>query len=176
MFVLFRLFGIIIDYGQVRTIKLNFKLTKMKKILFSSALAFSTFMFVNAQETPIAVENKNQAEIQFDVETHDFGTIKEGVMATHDFKCRNIGKEPLLISNVTASCGCTTPNWTKEPIMPNKTGMVTAVYNSSGRPGTFHKSITVNSNAKTAVKILTIKGNVEAKPVEIESPLINKSN
>ena len=61
-----------------------------------------------------------------------------------------------------ASCGCTTPTWSKEPIKPGAQGSVTAIYNSKGRPGNFNKAVTVTSNAKTAQKVLFIKGNVEA--------------
>ena len=69
----------------------------------------------------------------------------------------------MVISNVQASCGCTTPKWTKEPIKPGESGAVTAIYNSKGRPGTFNKAITITSNAKTPQKVLFIKGNVEVE-------------
>jgi len=74
----------------------------------------------------------------------------------------NTGKEPLIIQRVQPSCGCTTPDWTKEPIAPGKTGMVKASYGTQGRPGHFEKSLTVFSNAGT--KMLTIKGTVEKAP------------
>jgi hypothetical protein len=111
-------------------------------------------------------------EFVFEAESHDFGTIAEGTQATFEFKFTNIGKEPLVISNVQASCGCTTPKWTNEPIAPGKTGTITASYNSSGRPGPFTKSITVTSNAKSNPKVLTINGVVEAKPAEQPSPVV----
>ena len=113
-----------------------------------------------AQTAP--VENPNAADFKFDTEVHDFGTVKEGVQAEHTFKFTNTGKEPLVITNVQASCGCTTPTWSKEPIKPGAQGSVTAIYNSKGRPGNFNKAVTVTSNAKTAQKVLFIKGNVEA--------------
>lgn len=118
----------------------------------------------------------NAADIMFEVENHDFGTIQEGTQATKEFKFTNTGKEPLVLSNVQASCGCTTPKWTSEPIMPGKTGTITAVYNSTGRPGQFTKSITVTSNAKSGVKVLTIKGVVEAKPADQPSPVVVPEN
>jgi hypothetical protein len=113
-----------------------------------------------AQTAP--VENPNAADFKFDTEVHDFGNIKEGVQAEHTFKFTNTGKEPIVITNVQASCGCTTPTWSKEPIKPGAQGSVTAIYNSKGRPGNFNKAVTVTSNAKTAQKVLFIKGNVEA--------------
>ncbi len=91
---------------------------------------------------------------------YDFGTIKEGDLATHNFVIRNTGDQPLIISKVKASCGCTTPNWTKEPIMPGEKGVVTAVYNSKNRQGHFNKSIAITSNATETVTTLYIKGRV----------------
>lgn len=114
-----------------------------------------------AQGSRQPLENKNQAEIVFVEESHDFGTIKEGTLATKEFKFKNTGKEPLIITNASASCGCTTPEWPKEPIRPGATGVIKVVYNSQGRPGAFQKSVTVQSNAKTSMKVLIIRGNVE---------------
>lgn len=148
----------------------------MKKLFLSAVFAVAASFASMAQTTPTTqpapVENKNQAEIQFEVETHDFGTFKEGVMATYEFKFKNVGKEPLILTNVSASCGCTTPEWPKEPIKPGQTAVIKAVYNSTGRPGTFVKNITVQSNAKTAMKMLTIKGNVESPNAQPASPVV----
>lgn len=143
----------------------------MKKILLSSALMLLAITFSVAQTTAPAkpVENKNQAEFKFEKEVHDFGTIKEGVQAEYTFKFTNIGKEPLVISNVQASCGCTTPKWTKEPVKPGDVGSITVVYNSKGRPGMFNKSVTITSNAKTSSKVLFIKGTVEASAAATSS-------
>ncbi len=103
---------------------------------------------------------KAQGKLVFEKETHEFGNLAEGVQATYAFKFKNTGNQPVIISNVQPSCGCTTPDWTKEPILPGKTGLVKAVYNSSGRPGAFHKAITVTSNAATPTQVLFIKGTV----------------
>ena len=104
-----------------------------------------------------------QGVIKFETENYDFGKVTEGNLATHEFKFKNTGTQPVIISNVQASCGCTTPEWTKEPVMPGKTGIIKAAYNSNGRPGIFNKTITVTSNAKEASKILSIKGDVISK-------------
>jgi archaellum component FlaG (FlaF/FlaG flagellin family) len=149
----------------------------MKKILLSTVFLFTVGFVANAQTT--APENQNQAEIQFEEDQHDFGTIKEGTMATYEFKFKNIGKEPLILTNVQASCGCTTPQWPKEPIAPGKTGIITATYNSHNRPGQFNKAITVTSNAKTISKVITIRGYVEqppAAPAVPQSPVVQPSN
>lgn len=101
-----------------------------------------------------------QGHLTFEKETHEFGLIPEGRQATYAFTFKNTGNQPVIISNVQPSCGCTTPDWTKEPVLPGKTGLVKAVYNSTGRPGAFHKSITVTSNAVNSTQALFIKGTV----------------
>ena len=98
--------------------------------------------------------------MRFEVETYDFGTIIEGNIAEYEFVFTNTGSAPVIISNVNASCGCTTPYFTKDPVMPKSKGSIKASYNSNGRPGVFHKTITVTSNATSPTKILAIKGNV----------------
>lgn len=103
-----------------------------------------------------------QPAIKFKTESHDFGEITEGTQAVYEFEFTNTGNQPLILSSVNASCGCTTPSWTKEPIMPGKKGSIKASYNSSGRPGTFNKTITVNSNIGTP-SMLSIKGMVAGK-------------
>lgn len=111
----------------------------------------------------ILIPSQAQGILKFDKETHDFGSIPEGQQATYEFKFKNTGEQPIIISNVQPSCGCTTPDWTKEPILPGKKGIVKAVYSSAGRPGAFHKSITVTSNAATTTQPLFIKGTVLEK-------------
>ncbi|MBL7717325.1 MAG: DUF1573 domain-containing protein [Flavipsychrobacter sp.] len=98
----------------------------------------------------------------FTNDAHDFGTVAEGPAADYEFQFKNTGKEPLIIESVHASCGCTTPSYSKEAIAPGKSGSIKASYNTIGRPGAFTKTITVTSNAGT--KVLTIKGNVEKAP------------
>jgi len=100
--------------------------------------------------------------ISFSADSYDFGSVEEGPAAEHVFQFTNTGKEPLIIQRVQPSCGCTTPDWTKEAIDPGKTGMIKASYGTQGRPGHFEKSLTVFSNAGT--KMLTFKGTVEKAP------------
>lgn len=94
---------------------------------------------------------------------HDFGTINEGVKAEHVFKFENTGNAPIVITDVRASCGCTTPEWPKEPIMPGESASIKAVFDSNGRPGNFYKTITITSNAVEPSTKLVIKGAVTAK-------------
>ncbi|GAB4280152.1 MAG: DUF1573 domain-containing protein [Marinilabiliales bacterium] len=103
--------------------------------------------------------------ISFKEEVYDFGTIKEeDGSVTCTFEFTNTGNEPLIINNVKASCGCTTPDWTKTPVAPGKKGYVKATYNPKNRPGKFNKTITVMSNAETPAKVLRIQGEVTPSP------------
>jgi hypothetical protein len=96
--------------------------------------------------------------------THDFGNIKQGVPATYDFEVKNTGNQPLIIQDVKPSCGCTTPEWPKTPILPGKTAMIKVSYDAAS-PGPFNKSIFVKSNATNVEKgdryELRIKGTVQ---------------
>jgi hypothetical protein len=115
------------------------------------------------------------AMITFDKTEYDFGKIKEGTLANYEFVFTNTGKTALVLNNVQPSCGCTTPEWSKEPIMPGAKGVIKASFNSYGRPGTFQKYITVQSNAGNSEVSLTLKGVVEPKPIEPVSPVRNLS-
>jgi len=120
----------------------------------------------------------------FQEKVHDFGDIKEEAgTAEYDFQFTNTGNQPLIVSQVTASCGCTTPSWTKAPVKPGEKGYVKVAYNPINRPGKFNKSITVYSNGEPKVVSLKIIGNVIPKPRTIEDdfpymigPIRYKSN
>lgn len=99
--------------------------------------------------------------ISFEKKIHDFGPIQENKGAvSYTFQFTNTGKQPLVIHNVNASCGCTTPDWTRTPIQPGGKGTVKATFDPRNRPGNFNKSITITSNASNATEILRITGNV----------------
>ena len=113
------------------------------------------------------VAMSQKAVISFEQKTHDFGKVnEEDGKITHVFDFTNRGITPLVVSRVQASCGCTTPVWTKEPVEPGKKGTITVTYNPSGRPGTFTKTITVYSNATDEQMVLTIHGEVIPKSNE----------
>lgn len=127
----------------------------MKKI--SIILLFSVLLsgVVFAQSNP---------EARFTKKEHNFGTIKEEIGAvTTQFEFTNTGKSPLIIQRVSASCGCTTPTYTREPILPGKKGKIDVKYSTVARPGTFNKSITVYTNVPDTVYVLSIKGIVTPK-------------
>ncbi|OGX88813.1 DUF1573 domain-containing protein [Hymenobacter coccineus] len=110
-----------------------------------------------------ALGARAQGVLTFERDLHDFGAVPEGTMAAHEFRFKNTGNQPVVIANVQASCGCTTPDWTKTPVLPGKSGIVRAVYSSAGRPGVFSKTVTVTSNAAEPSHVLTIKGTVLTK-------------
>ena len=92
---------------------------------------------------------------------HDFGKFREEAgRQTWDFTVMNTGNEPLVIQNIVASCGCTTPEWTKNPIPAKGSGKITAIYDPANRPGQFNKTLSVYTNSKPEVMVLVIKGEV----------------
>ena len=108
-------------------------------------------------------------ELKFTEENHDFGLIMEvDGPAEYQFNFTNVSQAPITITNVRASCGCTTPAWTNEPVLPGENGFIKAVYNPRNRPGAFHKTLTVTTNGKESTIILRIQGKVEPKPRTIE--------
>lgn len=91
---------------------------------------------------------KAGATITFEKKSHDFGDIAQGDKVEHTFKFTNTGTEPLVITNVQVTCGCTTPKgWPRDPIMPGNSGEITVGFTSSGKPGRHHKPIKIVSNA-----------------------------
>jgi len=126
----------------------------MKKFLLILAFLLPLLSICVAQE----------GATDFKEKTFDFGTIPEaGGPVTHEFEFTNNHSTPLVISNVKASCGCTTPFWTKEPIEPGKTGKITVTFNPRGYSSSFSKSITVNTNHEPTIQ-LAISGKVERAP------------
>ena len=117
------------------------------------------------------VAMSQKAVISFDEKSYDFGKVKEeDGKITHVFDFANKGNAPMVINRAQASCGCTTPAWTKEPIEPGKKGSITVTYNTTGRPGPFTKTITVYSNASEEQFVLTIHGEVIPKQSTESNP------
>jgi hypothetical protein len=137
----------------------------MKKVF---VIAFMLLIGVNcaigqttAPAKPVqTTKPANEPDFKFKEEKHDFGKLTEGPKATYVFTFTNTGKVPLIISNVSASCGCTIPDWSKEPVKKGKKGTITVTYNTQGRLGPFEKALTIQSNAKNPTKQIFIKGEV----------------
>ncbi len=118
--------------------------------------------------TPLSSQTV-EPKISFDTQEHEFGKFKESDgKVTYKFEFVNTGASDLIVQNVTASCGCTAPRWTREPVPPGGKGFVAATYNPAGRPGSFRKYVTVVSNSNTGSVRLTIAGEVEPKPRTVE--------
>jgi hypothetical protein len=130
----------------------------MKKVLFFFLVSTVVFINANAADSKMRDVKADTAIITFNELIHDFGTVKKDSDGTFVFTFKNTGNISLVLSNVHASCGCTTPTWTQEPVAPGKSGEISVKYNTANVGG-FVKTITVNSNAATV--ILTIKGTVE---------------
>lgn len=121
-----------------------------------------TFLFIST----VSVYAQEKAVIETEKNIHDFGNIIEtDGEVSYDFIVKNTGKAPLVITRVTASCGCTTPEWTKVPVEPGKSGVIKVTYNPKGRPGPFRKSISVYSNGYTGALQMFVMGNVVARPL-----------
>ena len=118
---------------------------------------FGTFVvfFALAQET----ENqtvKPGPQITFEEKTFDFGDIQQGDQVEHIFAFENTGNEPLILTNVQTTCGCTVPKWPREPIPPGQKAQITVKFNSSGKIGKVNKVVKVISNSITPISQVTI--------------------
>jgi hypothetical protein len=113
---------------------------------------------------------QGKAELKFEKTTHDFGTFsEEDPVVTYIFKFTNKGDAPLVIHQAVASCGCTVPEYTKEPIKPGAKGEIKVTYNGAGRfPGQFRKTITIHSNADNDLVRLYIKGDMTPKSLDLK--------
>ena len=101
--------------------------------------------------------------IEFAEAAFDFGQVKEGAIVEHVFTFNNTGTAPVILSRVSASCGCTTPSYTQTPILPGKSGEIKVSFNSDGQVGKQQKIVTVASNADNGVTTVQIKGEVLKK-------------
>lgn len=124
----------------------------MKKVF---ALAIAGFVAMSA----MAQQKKVSDLIKFNDEAHSFGKIKQGNPVTYDFTFTNISKEPVVIERAQASCGCTTPKWPQEAIMPGKTGVINVGYNAAS-VAPFEKSISVKVAGVEDMMNLKISGEV----------------
>ena len=143
----------------------------MKKLFLLSLFVGLSLTALNAQEvkqdnntkdkSAVVEKPLNGPQIEFAEQVHDYGKVKKGGDGNCEFVFTNTGNEPLILSNVKASCGCTVPTWTKEPIMPGKTGTISTVFDAK-ELGTFNKSVTVYTSldAPDNVFELHLNGNV----------------
>ena len=118
----------------------------------------SVYTFGQNGKKKITIVADEQANIRFTETNHDFGKIKEGTKATYEFLYTNTGSAPLILTDVITPCSCTSPDWSKEPLLPGKSSKIIIVFDSNGKPGTFNKTITVKHNGVSGTEYLIIKG------------------
>lgn len=133
----------------------------MKKLLFLACFAALGFAS-QAQTTANTTTAKAPEVLQLKETSYNFGKIQQGRPVTHNFEIVNIGKEPLMLDNVQASCGCTTPEWSKEAIQPGASTTIKVGYNAAAE-GDFNKTITIHYNS-VQVKTMNISGSVFKAP------------
>ena len=138
----------------------------MKRTIFLLIILFTA----NVSFAQEGTKSKGKGEMEFEKTHHDFGVFApDTAILTFDFVFTNVGKEPIIIHQASASCGCTVPEYTLEPIMPGGKGKISVTYNGKGRrPGVFRKSITVHNNGKHTPVRLYIEGEmIDTTPVEL---------
>ena len=126
----------------------------MKKLIVLFTMILGVGFATQAQTKP--------ADFKFDKESYDFGKVTLGKPVSIDFKFTNTGEEPLIISKVETSCGCTVPEYTQTPVKKGEAGVIKVTYTPAGAPMPFSKIVTITSNAKTSTKVLYIKGETVA--------------
>lgn len=138
----------------------------MMKILRSNLITGLLLFFINncfGQNDSINQKyiDPNAPVISFETEFHDFGIIKKGEVIIYNFKFTNTGNQPLIISNVTTGCDCTTPEWSNKPINKGESSQIKITYKSEEEGGDQAKEISVYSNTNTPLKVLRFTGYVD---------------
>ena len=145
----------------------------MKKVLVTLGIVVAMGFTAIAQDaTPKPADNPNAPVITFEKTTHDYGNVTKGGDGTCEFKFKNNGIEPLILSNVSSSCGCTVPEWPREPILRGKSASIKVKYDTN-RVGPINKTVTVMSNGKVGSIQLRIIGNVVEAPTGAQMPQNN---
>jgi len=137
-----------------------------KMLLLAAGLAFIGTAAHAQTAKPVVAKTTKVAkpagpQIEFMEVKYDFGTAKQGDVVDHTFKFKNTGTQPLVISNIGVSCGCTTPEWTKAPVAPGKTGTISAKFNTAGKEGMQNKVLTIDSNSVGGSTSVLLVGEVK---------------
>lgn len=149
----------------------------MKKLILSLSAGLLVFASCNNEqssdqaatdasgdtESVEANEADGIGRMEFEETVFEFGKIKEGEVVSHTFKFENTGNHPIILAQVSASCGCTTPTYTTAPVLPGKTGEIAVEFDSAGQIGQQQKIITIASNAESNITTVQLKGEVEAQ-------------
>ncbi len=141
----------------------------MKRVFLSSVVAVSMMLTAcgggeqstDQSQQEITTENvESTSTIAYAEEVFDFGTITEGEKVTHVFSFTNTGDADLVIVSAKGSCGCTVPEWPKEPIAPGEEGKISVVFNSEGKKGMQNKRVSIVANTEPSTTAVTLKGEV----------------
>jgi len=131
----------------------------------------ATFIACNMRRSDKVVDDavKQASDALLDTTTvqlidsvYNFGTVTEGEKVTYNFRFKNSGHKPMVITNTSASCGCTVPEKPEKPVMPGETSFIKVVFNSQGKVGHNEKNITVTANTNPSFPLLLLKGEVSA--------------
>jgi len=133
---------------------------------------FSILAFVLVGTFAATAQNAAGAVMTFDATTVDYGTIEKGADPIRKLKFTNTGTEPLIIKDAKGSCGCTTPKWPKEPIMPGESEVIEIKYDTQ-RVGPFTKTVTITTNEASGTHAITVKGDVKAPATQESVPASN---
>jgi len=139
-----------------------FSFTSCKSKTENSNAAVSTDLVNNPATAEGNVDAENIPVMELEKENHEFGKITEGEKVSYSFKFKNSGKADLIISDAKGSCGCTVPQWPKNPIAPGEGGLIEVTFDSRGKAGMQSKTVTLITNAIPNTKIITISGEVTA--------------
>jgi len=116
---------------------------------------------MNNNATPGGTNSDALPDIKFEEEDHDFGTIEQGESLNFSFKFTNTGKADLIINNCVASCGCTVPNWPRQPVRPGESGIIDVQFDSKGKQNQIIKEVTVSTNCIPAARVIKFHGFVK---------------
>jgi hypothetical protein len=133
----------------------------MKNLFFSLMSAVILLSACNQSSNSTTAGTAGSDPVMtFEKQTHDFGKIKTGETVSYDFKFKNTGSSPLIITDGRATCGCTTPTWPKTPVKPGESGVIHVTFNSVGKMGMQDKQITITANTKPAENVVHLIGEV----------------
>ena len=122
--------------------------------------SLSSNLVMNDNTAEKSDSNTGSPAFTFEKELHDFGQLVDGERVSYSFKFTNSGDAPLIISSAKGSCGCTVPNWPKDPIAPGESGTIDVTFNSSGRSGKQKKAVTLTANTNPNRKVINITSEV----------------
>ena len=150
----------------------------MKKFYISINLFLTSILLLNiSSEAQTVTAKKDSAVLKISEKTWDFGVVKQGEPTTHEFKVTNTGNKPLVISDVVRGCGCTTPRWTQDPIMPGQSGSIWATFKSDIGYGHIMKPLHIYSNATVPQMDIYIQGELlNEKSDDLKSDSIKKTS